>query len=496
MVTPASSFPDPGLFPPPTIAVARHPAVMLSPRQLKNWIGELPLANPTRATNEVLQQLRLLVRDPDPGKHFGTLLDLFAPPLEALLETVEERLNTNPDNAVPLDQLEFQLIECLAELAAGYIRIANDQILQGKRPAIETLYRAMNAMQRALHIKRLHYHQRTTTCWANQLRIFLHAENLGIGTQALKPPIRRKEEPATIRELFFSSLMVCLTDPNHRRPAEILDWTRWSAANAGLLQLSLLPQGAGAIPLDISGEMAPLSAARQAKPGPDTRYLDTTAFMQAAREAAPGLHRALSELAKGRRKSEQRKSPRQERQQPYRIVFGMREMYQRLNALTRGLDQPEQQYMAEAVQVNQSKDGAAFVLHGQPAAPLSVGEPLLAEAGTHNARGAPVGFTAIVQRFLSTDDGGFEIGVEKMRGRLIPVMIQNNTGERSQLDPHALLQQDTDTGRYLLLAARGWFRSDDHINVEGPSARYRLRLVRMASEMLHTTRIEVEIADD
>jgi len=495
MVTPASSFPDPGLFPPPTIAVARHPAVMLSPRQLKNWVGELPLANPTRAANEVLQQLRLLVRDPDPGKHFGTLLDLFAAPLEALLETVEERLQTNPDNAIPLDQLEYQLIECLAELAAGYIRIANDHILQGKRPTVEMLYRAMSAMQRGLHIKRLHYHQRTMTCWSNQLRIFLHAENQGVSTQAVKPPVRRDNEPTTIRELFFSSLMVCLTDPNHRRPAEIIEWTQWAAANANLLELSLLPQGAAAIPLDISGAMPPLSGARQAKPGPDTRYLDTTRFMQAAKNDTPGLHRALTELVKGRRQSEQRKSTRQPRQQPYRLVFGMREMYQRLNALTRGLEPSEQQYATEAVQVNQSRDGAAFVLHGQPAAPLSVGEPVLAEAGTQNARGAPVGFTAIVQRFLNIDGQGFEIGVEKMRGRLIPVMIQNTTAERNQLDPHALLQQDTETGRYLLLAARGWFRADDHINVEGPSARYRLRLVRMASEMLHTTRIEVEISE-
>jgi hypothetical protein len=495
MVTPASSFPDPGLFPPPNIAVARHPAVMLSPRQLKNWIGELPLANPTRAANEVLQQLRLVVRDPDPGKHFGTLLDLFAPPLEALFETVAERLQTNPDNAVPLDQLEYHLIECLAELAAGYLRIANDQILQGRRPTVETLYRAMSAMQRGLHIKRLHYHQRTMDCWSNQLRIFLHAENQGVSTQSVKPPVRRQEEPATIRDLFFSSLMVCLSDPNHRRPAEIQEWTQWAAANAGLLQLSLLPQGAAAIPLDISGEMAPLSGARQAKPGPDTRYLDSTEFLQAAKDGAPGLHRALTELVKGRRKSDQRNSVRQPRQQPYRLVFGMREMYQRLNALTRGLEQPEQHCVTEAMQVNQSRDGAAFVLHGQPAVPLSVGEPVLAEAGTHNARGAPVGFTAIVQRFLNSDDGGFEIGVEKMRGRLIPVLIQGTTGERNHLDPHALLQQDTDTGRYLLLAPRGWFRPDDHVNVEGPSARYRLRLVRMASEMLHTTRIEVEITE-
>jgi hypothetical protein len=495
MVNPASSFTDPGLFPPPEVAVARHPAVLLAPRQLKQWVEQLPLANPTRAANDILQQLRLQVRDPDPGHRLGALLQLYAYPLEALLEIVRERLAGNPDNALPLDQLEYQVVEVLNELSAGYIRIANDRIRHGKPPQAEDLYRALAALEQALHIKRLHYHRRTPEDWASQLRLFAHAENLQVADLVQKAPIRRADQPSTVRGLFLTSLIIDLCDPNHRRPAEIQHWSAWTAEHTALLELTLLPQGAYSVPLDVSGTMSPMTAARLGKPGPDTRYLDTAAFLQAAQAEVPGLKLALLELVKGRRRTDQRNHARQQRQQPYRLVFGLRAMYQRLNTLTRGLAPDSAHPSNEAIQINHSRDGSAFVLHGPQREPLSVGEPLLAESGTQNPNGAPVGFTAVVERFVNNADNRLEIGVRKMRGRLIPVVIQGSGAEQQQLDPHALLQQDNDTGRYLLLAARGWFRADEHLNVEGPTARYRLRMLRTATEMLHTARIEVEISE-
>ncbi|MGB5648672.1 MAG: hypothetical protein WBM59_01225, partial [Sedimenticolaceae bacterium] len=127
---------------------------MLAPRELRRWIDELPLANPPKAGNLLLQQLRLLVRDPRPGARFAALLDLYDGPLQQLLEVVRERIPANIDGAVPLDQLENLVIDLVTELAYGRLRIANDQLAAGKTPTTEILFDAMRLLDDALSIQR------------------------------------------------------------------------------------------------------------------------------------------------------------------------------------------------------------------------------------------------------------------------------------------------------------------------------------------------------
>lgn len=500
MVSASSSQAMPGPFPIPAAAVASHPGVMLTPRQLRRWIDELPLGNPPKAGNLLLQQLRLLVRDPQPGGRFAALLDLYDVPLQQLLEIVRERLPADTDNALPLDQLENLSIELLTELAYGHLRIANHMLAAGKSPTTGMLFRAMRLLDDALGIQRLHYCRLEPEHWQLMLRIFQHAAYRQAENQRVEHRPHQAGDPDSIHGLFFRALVISLCDPHHRRPSELLAWCRWAGQHTNLLGLAVLPQGAFAIPLDISGALSPLAGARAGKPGTQTRYLTTDRFLQQLQDepgSPEGLHRALTDLIKGRKTSEQRRTERQARNHPYRLLYGLRNIHRRLSDLTQGaVAAPDELTPVLCRQINQSKTGAAFRLQGPLNPPLAVGEPILAEAESSAGSGPAVGFAAIIRHLAGGANQQIEIGVEKIQGHLVPLTVIGAAADRARGDNHALLEHARETGRYSLIAARSVYRDGDMVAAEGPSMRYNLRMLRLLGTIQHTAFIEVEPTDN
>jgi len=500
MVNAPSTQPKLRPFATPALAVASHPDVTRNARELRRSIDSLPLANPVKAGSQLLHQLRLLTRDPNPGTRFGTLLGIYLAPSQQLLQIVRERLPGSPDSALPLDQLESLVVELLTELAYGHLRIANQLLTAGRSPTLETLYQAMSLLDAALDIERLHYCRLVPARWQLLLNIFLHAEYLQLGAQQVDARQRQDGQPDTIQGLFYRALIVSLCDPNNQVPSEVLAWQRWTAEHAGLLSFTLLPQGAFAIPVDFSGELSPLAGARGAKPGTETRYLATDRFVQQleddTEQAPAGLRRALISLVKGRRTPEQRRGERQPRNHPYQLIYGLHNIHHRLEELSQG-EAPARSAIRPVPgrQVNQSRFGAAFQLKGPLNPPLSIGEPILAEAEARPGSGVPVGFPARIRRVFSDDGQLIEIGVEKIQGRLIPVTIVGSAAERARGDKLGLLQHDVETGNYVLLASRSIYREGDSVSVEGPSMRYNLRMRRLGGVVQHTAYIDVEAMD-
>ena len=263
MVNAPSTQPKSSPFAIPALAVASHPDVILSARQLQRSIDSLPLANPVKASSLLLHQLRLLTRDPNPGTRFGALLGLYDAPVRQLLLIVHERFPGNPDQAIPLDQLERLVIELLTELACGHLRIANHLLAADKSPTLDTLFRAMSLLDAALDIERRHYRRLDPKRWQLMLSIFLQAEYQQVGDQQIDAKQRQQDQPDTIERLFFRALIISLCDPNNQVPSEVTAWQRWTTQHAALLGFTLLPQGAYAIPVDISGQLTPLTGARR-----------------------------------------------------------------------------------------------------------------------------------------------------------------------------------------------------------------------------------------
>ncbi|MCG6966202.1 MAG: hypothetical protein LJE59_06810 [Chromatiaceae bacterium] len=473
---------------------------MLAPRALRQWIDALPLGNPPRAAQMLLQQLRLLVRDPQPGARLGALLDLYDVPGGQLLEIVNERLQTNQEGAVPLDQLEHSMLELLTELAYGRLRQANEALAGGKSPATATLYQAMRLLDGVQNIERLHYYTLDPGNWQLLLGIYLHAAAQDVADQPVdRALLRSGDEPDTVQGLFFRALVLQLCDPHQHRPEQMLSWHHWAGEHANLLELTILPQGPFAIPLDISGQLPPLAAARRGKPGPDMRYLAAERFLQQLQDdptAPQDLQRTLHELIKGRKASEQRQGPRQPRNHRYGLMNGLRNIHARLESLIQGAEQHDQDLaQVPCLLVNQSRSGAALQVQGPLSPPLTVGEVLLIEAQTPAPGGAAVGFAACIRRLVNGADHQIEIGVEKLAGRVIPVEITGSAAQRGRGETRALLQQDVEAGRHTLFAPRSFYREGDSLVAESAHARHGLRMQELLEVVQHTAIIAVEPED-
>lgn len=499
MVMGLPSQPKPAAFDIPRPAVARHPGVMLSARELRRWMDGLPLGNPPKAAQTLLQQLRLLVRDPQPGGRLAGLLQVYEGPLERLLEVVDERLQGNTTHVVPLDQLEYALVDLLSELAFGHLRVANELLACGKTPTAKGLYRAMQLLDTAMTVQRAHYCRPAAEGWRRFVQIYRHAEAQRMARQPVDRALPRANGPATIEGLFFRALIIGLCDPHHHRADEVLGWQDWVSAHTDLVELGVLPQGPSAVPVDLSGELAPLTAARRGKPAPEMHYLGTERLLQRLQEdttAPAGLGAALTGLLRGRKAPEQRQGPRQPRHHPFRMIYGLHNIHARLDALTRGRGDGDAPPAAVACrQVNQSGSGAAFHLRGPLNPPLSVGEPILFEAETRAGNGAVVGFAGRIQRVVMLEDQAIEIGVEKLQGRLIPLVITGSAAERLRGSTHALLQQAVDSGQQTLLATRFLYREGGTLTAESATADHDLRMTRLLGVVQNTAFISVEATD-
>jgi hypothetical protein len=472
---------------------------MLAPRELRRWIDALPMGNPPRSVHMLSQQLRLLVRDPQPGNRFSSLLEIYEEPVERLLEIVDERLQGSAGSVVPLDQLEYALVELLSELAFGQLRAANDMLVRGKQPTSETLYRAARLLDDAMHIERLHYCRLLPETWRPFLQIYRHAEVQQVHREAVGVARRRPDQPVTVEALFFRALIISLCDPHQYGPGDIVRWHQWMTRHTDLVALGILPQGPFSIPVDLSGELAPLTSARRGKPGPEMRYLDADRLLGRLEEdpsAPKELGAALTDLIKGRKSPEQRQSPRQPRDHPFQMTYGLRNIHARLETLTQGIEESGAPPAAVGCrQINQSKSGSAFQLQGPLNPPLTIGEPLLFEAEHRTGGGAAVGFAGQIRRVVALDDQGIEIGVEKLRGRLIPLTISGTAAERARGNTQALLRQSIDDDEYTLLANRMLYREGEKLTAEGPSCNYSLRIKGLLGVVQQTAFIDVEVTE-
>lgn len=498
MINATTSGPKSAQFAIPEIAIARHPGTILTARELRAWGDSLPFGNPPRAAQLLLQQLRLLVRDPDPGAKFNALLDSYQEPTLRLLEIVNAREAGDAGFLVPLDQLEHALRDLLAELAFGRLRIANRLLSTGKAVPNELLYRAFDLLDAADNIERLHFGISSTQHWSQLLAIYLYAESSGSARIAVAAAQRRGGQPPDIAGLFFRALIIGLCDPNRHPPQFITAWRGWVGRHTDDLQFSILPQGPFSIPIDVSGKLGPLKGARRGKPGPDTRYLIMDAFLQHLHDSADapdGLYATLSALIKGRKVSEQRQSPRQTRQHPFRLLIGLRHVHERLSRLTTGsTGAPADGTVVACTQINQSRSGAAFELEQRPAVALSIGDILLAETDNPKPGGGPVGFVGRIQRLVSDRAGRVEIGVEKMAGRLIPATLSGSAAERARGDNLALLQRGGDPG-LVLVAPRSVYREDDSAVADCASGRVALRMRQLIDSTPRTALIAVDEAN-
>lgn len=491
----------------PPQAVARHPDTIVKPGELLHWLEDLPLADSQHLAELLHRQIKLLIRDPNPDARYPELLRAYHPVLCSLQNQVWENLAGGRSSVKSPELLRSTVSQLLLEIACGHMRMINRQIAGGDTPSNTDLYHAMLPLLRLLQWDVVQYNLTRPSVWRQVLQLFSISELYCHSGEQVDSELALDFDARDIHGTFFATLVVLLCDP-YRLPAHGL-----SRLISGLGELAehLRINGAGQanyrIPVDLSGRLPPLRYARQPGDSTSIQYLQLDEFFQQLGSIGLAgdqgslnnwLQHSLRELALKPAGRESRRHNRHKRTADYHFVHGLHRVHQRLGEIQAG--QPsaqnpdpnntgiilEEAYTATSVelgvpchQTDHSLSGAGFMLGARAQAP-AVGSWVLFEADSVAGGGqSGQGFVGQVRRRLQFNDGSSEIGVEKLRGSIIPV--------RLGIDRHpTLLHANREDGVFQLIAPGGSFRTASRHTLHGANKDYQV----MFEELLEGDSIE------
>jgi hypothetical protein len=498
------------VVPPP--AVAQHPDTIVHPAELAEWLADLPLADSQHLAEMLHRQLKLLIRDPHPAAHYSDLLHAYQPVLQSLSKQVVAHFN-GARNLVKTPRLFRNTVsQLLLEIACGHMRLINQAISLEKAPRAVDIYHAALPLVRLLQWDVLQYRLARPGIWRQLLQIFSISELYNLSGVAVASRLRLDPDAEDTHGAFFGTLVLLLSDP-YRLP-----FTSLSRLVGGLGELAehLRINSAGAaefrIPLDMTGQVPPLRFARETPARQASEYLQLDEFFgQLQRRGLPDdggilsqwLLESLRVLAQGAEHEQQRQYARKRRSADYQFFHGLELIHERLSDLQAGsMPGGEQAGAADSVVVEEivdflpesgipcrladhSVDGGRFILQaGTPAPP--VGSWVLFEAADTPGGQSGFGFVGQVKRHLYFDNGGSEIGVEKLHGSLVPVSL-------GVAGAHALLQADRARQEYLLIVPGGTFRPSARKTLHGRNKDYLVQFDELLEANEAAERIRIRL---
>jgi hypothetical protein len=486
--------------------------VRIKPREVNEWLNNLPFLDVRRTARLASQQLRLLNRQPIPVQ---ARLDILA----AFLSTYHRLGESLPTQLSDAAGVKPVLRGLCQDLGFGY-KIAVNELINTRRRFGEAraLSRALLGAIHALGLHLEHYyasHQRAPTAlWAECLALFNYARNTG--RTDYRSRLIDIDGEISIERCFRLHALLRLADPYHVAPGAIAVVHRYlerhldlGSIEAGRLPgrtLLRIPAGAqtsgaatatlyvdvGALLKQIRSDIERLEKHRQASAVGLPADIPVTTLLQTLRQL---LDLWLTER--------ERKSPRQQAETRIDLVAGLDAAYCVVNrgrcfdpalflapghenTIDLGAPQPtlerrdpDTPMPLACVSMNYSSGGIALRYSGPGQPHPRVGQLVaLHRAGAS----ATSGWIVAVCRWLQeTDSGaGFEMGVQYLAREPAAVVIRAADSEVGSYRPAIAATQKRGDQRVITLIARaGDAKVGDELWVDQARRRDRVRCVEL-----------------
>ena len=477
----------------PPCAVASHPDTITHPGKLRRWLKELPLADPAHLAGQVHRQLQLLIRDPAPGNQFQALLSAYHPLLQSLQQQVWDDITKRAGAHKPNMTLRNHVSQLMLEIACGHMRLINIRIAAAQTPQAHDLLHAALPLARLMQWDILQYNLMRPAVWRQLLHLFAISELYQLSGVGQASELALDFDPNDTHSVFFSALALLLSDPYRLPPKPLRTLVTSLPALASHLRATPSPVGRLTLPISLSGEKPPLAFARQPGKAAQLNHLELDTFLDVLQQQglagddgllASWLADSLRTLTDDRDLSEARRHPRQERSANYHFVTGLRVVHKRLRDIQAGHHVSDDAQHAGIIveedssdgigalantcqQLDHSISGARFRLPAGNPVP-DIGDWVLFEADAGSGANAGVGFVGRVRRHLRREDGSHDIGVEKLRGNIIPVGIGISRTP-------ALLNANREHNLLQLIADDGTFCQGSQQTLHGSQTNYKVR---------------------
>ena len=208
----------------PAQELKKKPKPYLKVKTLQRWLDDLPIANISRSTEQILQQLKTINRSRYPAQERIQLLDTLKPAARELLIQLKQQIK-NPQ--LPLGDKQKEAAETiqniLEEMAAGYKCVVSQFIMQDSQKESdsmllqEAIYNSIQYLARRLVESYLIYAPEPYDVWRELHQLYHYAEQLGIHDMPVDDPYPDYSLPViyTIDLVYKRILLLALAEPYH-----------------------------------------------------------------------------------------------------------------------------------------------------------------------------------------------------------------------------------------------------------------------------------------
>ncbi|MES9873954.1 MAG: hypothetical protein ABW146_12625 [Candidatus Sedimenticola sp. 6PFRAG7] len=491
----------------PTTATVENPNAITSPRQLAEWVKDLPYANPQVTARLLLDSLHLLVRQPGSLPQLGQLMHHYLPPFRSLLDAVVKSARRQQNIAGHRSEVQLQELfaEITTEMSYGFKRVILDNDLAGKgklsdEETAESLYYAIDSLCLELMFSYAGYLQASTNVWREVSQLFLLAEQRKVARMPVETRHCDEEINTDIRLIFKRITLIHLLDPYRLQRGEVWAYYDYLAcwaqhARVGNLKEKNIP--ASCFLLDLHGNQKPFAYDPEKPPGDPSHYLvldvsplnqeihrqmqvlkakPNTPIAGVSKRAGGSTERMIRNMLLAWHVQPHRRHPREERFDWLIAACGIAATQHfllegKLTAVTHepeAVAEPGEETEAIEIldlqqtgpsgydtqrwrQVNLSASGVGIVLNPADAGGLQVGQAVLLESERRGGEGSWV--IGIVRRLIQRDRSTLETGIQFIRGTIHPATIRPEvfgTQDSADLQPALLLDAGDEHPEVLL----------------------------------------------
>lgn len=497
---------------------AENPNTITNIQQLRNWIDNLPYANPLGTGKLLLKSLSLLNRHPETLSNRAQLMACYLTPFHNLIKSARCQETTR----VLRSEAELYTLteKIIIEMTYGFKKTINETALKQKswlRPAnLSTLlYFALESLTLEMMFSFFKYRLEPANAWQEILQVYLLSERLGVSQEIINDPTIPGENRANIHLSFKRILLIRLLDPFKLELNEVwqvFDYLGWWGDKARITEIpASVEKPSGQFQVDLYGVEKPRPIDPENPPGDKTHYLMLNItqlsvlinkHMQSldsdSSEPIPGTE-GLDKASMGRmfrhmllawHLQPKRRHPRQDRFEWLVTACGINDVSHFLNegklaASSQALQDEQSVEILDIMrpnlpvshstfrwrQTNISESGVGLEMSPDDAKNLHVGQIVLTES--EQVSGDQMWTAGVVRRLILRDNSTMVAGIQFIQGRISSAKIRPlvpGHAENSDLLPALMLDRGNNVPG-VLFTPRRVYQADREYIVETADGR-------------------------
>ena len=260
-----------------------NPATITKPNALRDWVGDLPSANPASMAQNVLSSLQLLNRHPAKVAQRPELMRIYLTPFFEIIETAR-KISCQDRRSQGLSKRNKELLTTAtavcSEMAYGFKHILlnemQDEIKLPPNECATYIHLAMFSLSISLILDMAAHKPESRTVWREIFQLLIRSQQLGVANVRITDIMPDADNEISILSTFKSIILTSILDTSRLDPKETwgaYDYLSWYAKNAKLTSVEQASDHPGNYLIPRDGVEKPIVYNTKQPPSIPERYM-------------------------------------------------------------------------------------------------------------------------------------------------------------------------------------------------------------------------------